>query len=110
MIFRTISSLLLLLVLFSCAGPAREVKKTSVSYGYRLFSLGLYDEADFHYRMMLRNKDLTAEEKARILNNLAVIFEMKEEYLKAREMYREALETDSNGDIYENYKKFMGGL
>jgi|MTBAKSStandDraft_2_1061841.scaffolds.fasta_scaffold00791_16 tetratricopeptide (TPR) repeat protein len=101
---------LLLLALISCAGPQKQVMKTSMSYGHRLFSLGLYDEAAFHYRMILEKEQLSAQERARILNNLAVINEMKEEYLRARELYREALELDSDSDVYENYKKFMGGL
>lgn len=101
---------LLFTALLSCTGPHKQVMKTSMTYGHRLFSLGLYDEALFHYRTILESEHLSPQEKSRILNNLAVIYEMKDDYLKAREMYREALETDSDGDTYENYKRFMGGL
>ena len=108
--YRFLFFLIFFLTLFSCAGQRKQVIKVPIGYGHRLFSLGLYEEAAFHYRMILQRDSLSSEEKAKVLNNLAVIHEMKEEYLKAREMYREALETDSNVEIYENYKRFMGGL
>ncbi|HDS03016.1 MAG TPA: tetratricopeptide repeat protein [Firmicutes bacterium] len=98
-------------LLFSaCTTGQVRMERASLRYGYRLYTLGLYDEAQFHFETLLKQDAMSDQERARILNNLAVIYEMRGEYQEARETYREALTLDSNHEIYENYKRFTGGL
>ncbi len=74
-----------------------------------MMELGLFEDAEAYYLNIL---DMEEDDyvRARIYNNLAVISELKGEYEKARGYYRQSLDLRQDPVIFENYKRFTGGL
>ncbi len=105
-----LSLLCAVMMFFSCtAATGGADVKTGMGYAGRLMRMGMYEDAGMHYERLLAAAR-TNIEKARILNNLAVIYEAEGQYEKAREYYRRSLEQHEDASVYENYKRFMGGL
>lgn len=102
-----------LLLLTSCASSWKNVYTTdyseTVRYGARLVELKQYANALLVYERLLEQaKD--PQHKAALYNNIAVVTELTGDYIKAREMYKKALEINADPAIFENYKRFAGEL
>jgi len=81
-----------------------------LEYASKITSLNLYDKAIKYYKEILKSKNIDNLLKAKIYNNLAVLYEMKEKNIKAKHFYRKALKLNIqniNEDILNNYKIFL---
>src|SRR6056297_837160 len=104
---KLVFSVFILIFVVSCMHSSMELKDKEVfSYASSLTSKGMYEDALDYYKGLL-DKKLDKNLKAKIYNNMAVIYEIKGENTKAREYYRKAINLTNNKNIYQNYKLFL---
>jgi len=100
----------ILFFIISCAHSSMDVRdKELFSYASELTSRGMYEDA-LDYYMNILQKDINKDFKAKVYNNMAVIYEIQGDNIKARKYYREAIELTNNENIYQNYKLFLDTL
>jgi tetratricopeptide (TPR) repeat protein len=79
------------------------------SYASELTSQRMYDDALEYYKTILK-QNADSQLKAKVYNNMAIIYEIKGENLLARKYYREAINLSNNEEIYRNYQLFLDTL
>ncbi|HMA68530.1 MAG TPA: tetratricopeptide repeat protein [Candidatus Mcinerneyibacterium sp.] len=112
---RILSNFLVILLLFipvilGCSQRININNSDKLEYASKITSLNLYDKAIKYYKEILKSKNIDNLLKAKIYNNLAVLYEMKGKNIKAKQFYRKALKLniqDINEDILNNYKIFL---
>jgi tetratricopeptide (TPR) repeat protein len=101
---RRLLPLLLLAVFFPLSvRSAGNEGPEQMDFGVRAAKKGLWREALFRWEKASK----LLPDNARVLNNLAVAYETAGEFVKAEEMYKEALRlAPDNRDIRQNYDLF----
>jgi len=99
-----VSSLFVIALLFiPITGCAPHLEESQLNFGIKAAQLDLWDEAIFRWKRAIQ----LAPNVAAAHNNLAVAFEKKGLWEKAKEEYEIALKLNpSNKFIVSNYEKF----
>jgi Tfp pilus assembly protein PilF len=103
--FRRLASVfsVLLLVLLPSLAPCAESAKEQMEFGVKAAKKGLWREALFRWEKALK----LDPKNARLINNLAVAYEIAGEFEKADGLYQQALRIDpENRDIKQNHELF----
>ena len=99
----------LIFFLFSCTTVSVKYNKNELfAYATKLVKIGASDEALKYYKKVLKMNGLTDREKARVYNNIAVIYEKKGDLITAKKYYVKAIKLSKESEIYKNYRYFVG--
>lgn len=85
-------------------------KKDIFNYASKLTQIKHTEDALKYYKILLNKKNINKKLKAKIYNNMAVIYESKNYNLEAKKYYKKALKLDDNKKIYKNYRSFLQSL
>jgi tetratricopeptide (TPR) repeat protein len=98
---------LTVLFLFSTAAGAREKSaraRGQVEFGVDMAQRGLWSEALFRFRQA----EKLGDDRASVLNNVAVAYEALGQFDQAQEYYKKALAQDPrNAGLKRNYSRFV---
>ena len=100
----TICLVFMLLLAFSLSGCSRQLEDNQIQFGVHAAQKELWDEAIFRWKKVVDSNPNSAAAH----NNLAVAYEKKGLWDKAKEEYESALKIDpGNKYIKSNYENFI---